>query len=81
MWVFLRLVPKLSDRYTEQRINIKFCVELGKIQVTLVQCSPEAYGGKAMKESSVFEWHKHFKDGRDNVEDDEKWSSKISQNR
>jgi len=33
----------------------------------------EAYGGEAVKESSVFEWHKRFKEGRENVEGDE-WS-------
>jgi hypothetical protein len=29
----------------------------------------EAYGGKAMKKSSVFEWYKRFKEGHDNMED------------
>jgi hypothetical protein len=30
----------------------------------------EAYGGKAMKKPSVSEWHKQFKECRENVEDD-----------
>jgi Leu/Phe-tRNA-protein transferase len=28
-WVFLRLVAKMSHRFLEQRMNIKFCVKLG----------------------------------------------------
>jgi hypothetical protein len=32
---------------------------------------PEAYGGEAMKMSSVLEWHKWFKEGCRSVEDDE----------
>jgi hypothetical protein len=32
----------------------------------------EACGGKCVKKSSVFEWQKRFKVGRENVEDDER---------
>jgi len=32
----------------------------------------EAYGGEAMKKSSVFEWHKRFKEGHEIVEDDDR---------
>jgi hypothetical protein len=32
----------------------------------------EAYGGEAMEKSSDFEWHKWFKEGRENVEDYER---------
>jgi hypothetical protein len=32
----------------------------------------EAYGKEGMKKSSVFEWHKWFKEGCENVEDDER---------
>jgi hypothetical protein len=31
----------------------------------------KAYGGEIMKKSSVFEWHKWFKEGHENVEDNE----------
>jgi hypothetical protein len=31
----------------------------------------EAYGGEAMKKSCVFECHKWFKEGCENMEDDE----------
>jgi hypothetical protein len=32
----------------------------------------EAYGADCMKKSSVFEWHKRFKEGREDVKDDER---------
>jgi hypothetical protein len=32
----------------------------------------EAYGGEILKKSSVFEWHKRFKEGWENMEDDER---------
>jgi len=32
----------------------------------------EACKGEALKKSSVSEWHKRFKEGRENVEDDER---------
>jgi hypothetical protein len=32
----------------------------------------EAYGADAMKKSSVSEWHKRFKEGRDDMKDNKK---------
>jgi hypothetical protein len=59
----------MSDRFLEQRINIKFCVKLGKTASDTCAMLSEAYEGEAMKKSSIFEWHKQFKEGRENVED------------
>jgi len=42
------------------------------MQVTLVQCSPRLTEGEAMKKPSVIEWHKWFKEGFKNMEDDER---------
>jgi len=43
-------------------------VKLGKNASDTCLIFSEAYGGEAMKMSSVFEWRKQFKDGRENVE-------------
>ena len=44
----------MSDKYLEQRINIKFCVKIGKsASETLAQLTV-AYGEYAMEKSSVF---------------------------
>jgi hypothetical protein len=32
----------------------------------------EVYGADAIKKSSVFEWHKRFNEGREDVKDDER---------
>jgi hypothetical protein len=62
----------MSDRLLEQRINIKFCAKLGKSASETLQMLTEAYDADAMKVLSVFEWHKRFKEGREDVKDDER---------
>jgi hypothetical protein len=63
---------KMSDRLLEQCINIKFCTKLRKSVSETLQILTEAHGADAMKKSSVFEWHKKFKEGREDVKDDER---------
>jgi hypothetical protein len=63
---------KISDRLLERHINIKFCAKLGKGVSETLQMLTEAYGADAMIKSSVFEWHKRFKKGREDVKDDER---------
>jgi hypothetical protein len=38
-----------------------------------------AYGGDAMKKSSVFGWYKRYKEGRKNEERDEKTSQDLKE--
>jgi hypothetical protein len=70
--VFLRLVVKMSDWLLEYRTNIKFCVKLGMNASDTFTILFEVCGGDAMKKSNGFEKHKRFKDGRGDVEDDER---------
>jgi len=60
----------MSDKNLEQRINIKFCVKNGKSASETLALLTVAYGEHATKKSSVFEWHRRFKEGRANVQDD-----------
>jgi transposase len=62
----------MSNRLLEQRINITFYAKLGKRASEILQMLTEAYGADAMKKSSVSEWHKRFKQGREDVKDDER---------
>jgi hypothetical protein len=62
----------MSDKLLRQRINIKFCAKLGKSASENLHILTEAYGADAMKTSSVSEWHKRFKEGREDVKDDER---------
>jgi hypothetical protein len=62
----------MTDRLLEQRINIKICAKLDKSASETLQMLTEVYGADAMKKSSVFEWYKRFKEGREDVKDDER---------
>jgi len=53
----------MIDQNLEQRINIKFCVKIGKSASEKVALLTVAYGEYAMEKSSVFEWHRRFKEG------------------
>jgi hypothetical protein len=59
--VFLRLVAKMSDRFLEQGINIKFCVKLGNNASVTCTLLSEACGAETVKNLSVFVWHRRFK--------------------
>jgi uncharacterized cysteine cluster protein YcgN (CxxCxxCC family) len=52
----------------EGKINIKFCVELGRTATDTFAIPSKAHGGEVMKTSSVYLWHKRLQDGRDNME-------------
>ncbi|XP_013006653.1 protein GVQW3 isoform X2 [Cavia porcellus] len=60
----------MSDRYLEQRITIKFCVKLNKSASETHHLLKEAYGDEVMSRARVFDWHKRFKEGREDVRDD-----------
>ncbi|CAI9607952.1 unnamed protein product [Staurois parvus] len=53
----------MTDRNLEQRINIKFCVKIGKSARETLALLQQAYGEHSMKKSSVFEWYRRFKQG------------------
>ena len=56
----------------EQRINIKFCVKLGKTATETLKMLRDVYGDSSMSRTRVFEWHKRLVEGRKDVEDDPK---------
>ncbi|XP_020918193.1 putative uncharacterized protein FLJ37770 isoform X1 [Sus scrofa] len=60
----------MSDRYLEQRISIKFCVKLNKSASETHHLLKEAYGEEVMSRARVFDWHKRFKEGREDIRDD-----------
>jgi len=68
----------MSDKNLEQRINIKFGVKVGKSVSETLALLTVAYGEYAMKKSSVFEWQRRFKEGREAVQDDPRsWHQKT----
>ena len=58
----------------EERYAIKFCFKLGKNAATETTYGmlQTAFGPSCMNRTSVFEWHKRFKEGRESVGDDER---------
>ena len=59
----------MDDR-AEQRVNVTFCVELGKTATETLQLLRDAYGDEALSRARVFEWRRRFVLGRVPVEDD-----------
>ena len=64
---FFSLVRRMS---VEQRINLKFLVRLGKTPTEALKLLQEVYGDDTMSRTCLFEWHRRFKEGREEVEDD-----------
>ena len=56
----------------EQRINLKFLVRLGKTPTETFNLLQEVYGDATMSRTWIFEWHKRFREGREDVENDPK---------
>uniref|UniRef100_A0A1B6MJV2 Mos1 transposase HTH domain-containing protein n=1 Tax=Graphocephala atropunctata TaxID=36148 RepID=A0A1B6MJV2_9HEMI len=65
-------VLALKMALSEQRANIKFCVLLQKSPCETLELLNQAYRDEAMKKSQVYEWHKRFREGRINIEDDDR---------
>ncbi|XP_064486050.1 protein GVQW3-like [Ornithodoros turicata] len=56
----------------EQRMNLKFLAKLNKSPSECLKLVQEVYDDNAMSRMRVFEWHKRFTEGWENVEDDER---------
>jgi len=53
----------------EQRINVKFCVKLGKSATETYDLLKKVYGDGCLSGTEVFEW---FKEGREEIGDDQR---------
>ena len=54
----------------EQQINLKFLVRFGKTPIEALKLLQEVYGNDRMSKTRLFEWHRRFREGREEVEDD-----------
>jgi transposase len=65
-----------ADRWNicndKQRANIKFCFKTDKTATETFQLIKQAYGGNAVSLTRVLEWYARFRDGRENLEDNER---------
>ena len=62
----------LCLKMTEQRICIKFCVKNGFKCSEVLEMLFKAFGENAMSKTTVYEWYKRYKEGREDVEDNAK---------
>ena len=53
----------------KQRICIEFCFRLNKTAAETHLMLKEAFGEQALSQARTFEWFKHFRDGRESMED------------
>ena len=56
----------------EERYAIKFYIKLCKNATQIYAMLQTAFGPSYMNQTSVFEWHKRFKEGRESVREDER---------
>ena len=55
----------------EQRVNVKFCVKLGKSATETYDLLKKVCGDECLSHTQVFEWFKRFKEGREEIGDDQ----------
>jgi len=56
----------------EQRVNVKFCVILGKSATETYDLLKKVYGDECLSRTQVFEWFKMFEEGREEIGDDQR---------
>ena len=64
----------------DQRINLKFLVRLGNTPTEALKLLQAVYGDDTMSRTRLFEWHRRFKERREEVEDDH-WTGRPSTSR
>jgi hypothetical protein len=55
----------------EQRAAMKFCVKLKKTATETFEMLKNEYSKECLSRTSVFKWHKSFKEGCESLQDDE----------
>ena len=65
-------ISKMQSDTLEERYAIKFFFKLGKNATEMYGMLQTAFRPSCMNRTSVFEWHKRFKEGRVSVRDDER---------
>ena len=56
----------------EQRVDVKSCVKLGKSAIETYHLLKKVYGDECLSRTQLFEWFKRFKEGREEIGDDQR---------
>ena len=59
----------MLDVDVEQRVNVKFCVKLGKSATETYDLLKRVYGDECQSRTQVFDWVKRFKEVREEIGD------------
>ena len=70
--VFLFSVGIMLSVSVEQHVNVKFCVKLGKSTTETYSLLKKVYGDECLCRTQVFEWLERFKEGREEIGDDQR---------
>ena len=65
-------ISKMQSGRKEERYAIKFSFKLGKNATEMYGMLQTAFRPSYLNRTSVFEWHKRFKEGRESVTDDKR---------
>ena len=65
-------ISKMQSDSLEERYAIKFSFKLRKNATEMYRMLQAAFGTSCMNRTSVFEWHKRFKERTESVRDDER---------
>jgi histone-lysine N-methyltransferase SETMAR len=60
------------DVKEEQCVVIQFCCKGDFSATKTVELIQKAYSDAALSQTTIFEWHKRFREGRESVKDDER---------
>jgi histone-lysine N-methyltransferase SETMAR len=60
------------DVKEEQRVANKFCCKVDFSSTKTVELIQKTYGDTAFSRTTIFEWHKRFREARESVKDDER---------
>ena len=60
---------KINEKQ-DQRLCIKFCIQLGKTSSETIQMMEKAFGNECMSITRIKEWYNRFKGGRTSVDSD-----------
>ncbi|XP_035224315.1 protein GVQW3-like [Stegodyphus dumicola] len=62
----------------ELRINIRFCVRLGKSATETSEMLNHVYESETLSKAQTFEQHCHFREGRERAKDNECWGHPVT---
>jgi len=67
--LFVLYVEIMPDEKIKYRINFIFLVKLGKSTTESLRLLTDGYGDDVMSRPRVFEWHKRFREDREQIDD------------